>query len=101
MGIRSTIKSKIKESLRNISTLGKVIHDEAKHPGRPQPHMVARNPLWGGEDSPPTEQQMEERQQEIEHPVPEERMSPDGDEFWFLKDNDEGDDWSKTNPKES
>ena len=101
MGIRSTIKSKIKESLRNISTLGKVIHDEAKHPGRPQPHMVARNPLWGGEDSPPTEQQMEERQQEIEHPVPEERMSPDGDEFWFLKDNDEVDDWSKTNPKES
>ena len=63
--------------------------------------MVARNPLWGGEDLSPTEQQMEELQQEIEHPVPEERMSPDGDEFWFLKDNDEGDDWSKTNPKES
>jgi len=99
MGIRSLIKSKIKEGLGNIRVLGKVLHEESKYPGRPQPHMAARNPLWGGEDDAPNEvrDQMEQKQQEIEHPVPEERMSPDGDEFWFLKDND-GDDWSATNP---
>ena len=29
-----------------------MVNEEAKHPGRPQPHMVARNPLWGGESGP-------------------------------------------------
>ena len=101
MGIRSTIKSKLKESISSIKTFGKVIHDEAKYPGRPQPHMVARNPLWGGEDSPPAkDEHFDQAHQQIEHPIPEERKAPDGDEFWFLKDNDDGDDWTKTNPKE-
>ena len=96
MGLRSKLKGRIKEGLSNFKTLGKVIHEEAKHPGRPQPHMVARNPLWGGENS-TVHEEMEQKQQEIDHPIPEERRSPDGEEFWFLKDND-GDDWSATNP---
>jgi hypothetical protein len=98
MGIRSSIKARIKERLGNIRVLGKVIHEEAKHPGRPQPHMAARNPLWGGEDeNPDSQEHLEKKQEEIDHPIPEERRSPDGEEFWFLKDND-GDDWSATNP---
>lgn len=102
MGIRSSIKEKLKQRIGNLKTLGKVIHEEAKHPGRPQPHMAARNPLWGGEhDAPSKEEKLNQIHEEIDHPIPEERMSPDGDEFWFLKDNDEGDDWSKTNPKET
>lgn len=89
MGLRSQIKSKIKEGLKNIKSLAFLIHDEASHPGRPQPHMAARNPMWGGEDSPPEEPP-------IEHELPEERMAPDGGEFWFLKGDAEG--WHETNP---
>ena len=48
MGLRSRLKNKIKGTLEGVGALAKVIHDEANHPGRPQPHMAARNPLWGG-----------------------------------------------------
>ena len=44
MGIRSRIKG----ALKRVRVLTKVIHEESKYPGRPQPHMASKNPLWGG-----------------------------------------------------
>lgn len=105
MGLRSRLKNKIKGTLEGVGALAKVIHDEANHPGRPQPHMAARNPLWGGG--------------EVERPETEDTATSDADtqsdgttvdatnqsvepepDYWFLHDPDgEADDWSKTNPK--
>ena len=107
MGLRSRLKNKIKGTLEGVGALAKVIHDEANHPGRPQPHMAARNPLWGGG--------------EVERPELESTSTADEDtqsdsttlgtnaqstekqseaDYWFLHDPDgEADDWSKTNPK--
>ena len=96
MGLRSKLKSKVKQSLENIQILGKVIHDEAKHPGRPQPHMVARNPLWGGQDNPP---ENISQKAENHHSNSAENTSVEPAEeadFWFLSDAE--DDWSQTNP---
>ncbi len=90
MGFRQRIKSKIKEGLRNVGALAKFIQDESNHPGRPQPHMTAKNPLWGGEHSPPSKQNSPQEK-------PSETSSDDSDEFWFLKEGDtEG--WHETNP---
>lgn len=104
MGIRDRIKSRLKSGVSNIKALAAVIHDEANHPGRPSPHMAARNPMWGGEtgaavaeDSPTQETSSSSTEPPIEHPVPEERRAPDGEEFWFLKD-DDAEGWSETNP---
>ena len=107
MGIRDRIKSRLKSGVSNIKAFAAVIHDEANHPGRPSPHMAARNPLWGGEtgagDADESASLASENTSEnsaeppIEHPVPEERRAPDGEEFWFLKD-DDAEGWSETNP---
>ena len=101
MGLRSRLKKKIKDTLEGVGALAKVIHDEANHPGRPQPHMAARNPLWGGgeverSENPPTE--------EDSNPAPtteaDSSKSEQEADYWFLHDPDgEADDWSKTNPK--
>ena len=109
MGLRSRLKSKVKQSLENIQILGKVIHDEAKHPGRPQPHMVARNPLWGGQDTPPSSSasmsvkddlQMDSQKdslkansETVDNP---EVQNAEESDFWFLSEAE--DDWSQTNP---
>ncbi len=103
MGFRSRIKAKIKGAIGNVDALAKVIHDEANHPGRPQPHMAAKNPLWGGEHS-EVEKESEEFTEELaEEEISEEKPTSTEqteDEFWFLKhDDEEGDDWSKVNPK--
>ena len=106
MGFRSKLKAKIKAAIGNADALAKVIHEEALHPGRPQPHMAAKNPLWGGEHSKKIEtDDVEEKSEEnpvdsaTERSVPVEKKSQD-DAFWFLKeDGEEGDDWSKVNPK--
>jgi hypothetical protein len=100
MGLRSRLKNKLKGTLEGVGALAKVIHDEANHPGRPQPHMAARNPLWGGGEV--------ERTDSVEDSVPEDSngqtiqpptTEPEAD-YWFLHDPDgEADDWSKTNPK--
>jgi hypothetical protein len=100
MGLRSRLKNKIKGTLEGVGALAKVIHDEANHPGRPQPHMAARNPLWGGGEV--------ERPDSAGDSVPEDSTGqtiqqtttdPEAD-YWFLHDPDgEADDWSKTNPK--
>jgi hypothetical protein len=107
MGLRSRLKGKIKETLEGVGVLAKVIHDEANHPGRPQPHMAARNPLWGGgevdgeenlENSDSDEAVVQSTTQDAEA----EPASPPTEEvdYWFLNDEDgEGDDWSLTNPK--
>lgn len=113
MGLRSRLKNKIKGTLEGVGALAKVIHDEANHPGRPQPHMAARNPLWGGgeverSDSTDTESSTEESlnssvesssQVDNEEANNAETNSEEAD-YWFLDDPDgEADDWSKTNPK--
>lgn len=102
MGLRSRLKKKIKGTLEGVGALAKVIHDEANHPGRPQPHMAARNPLWGGgevertENTPPKEEDSSPVPTAVEEGS---KSEPEAD-YWFLHDPDgEADDWSKTNPK--
>ena len=111
MGLRSRLKNKIKGTLEGVGVLAKVIHDEANHPGRPQPHMAARNPLWGGGEverenlAESTDRESESDGEELQSQAasssddkrPTEEAQPD---YWFLHDPDgEADDWSKTNPK--
>jgi len=114
VGLRSRLKNKIKGTLEGVGALAKVIHDEANHPGRPQPHMAARNPLWGGgeverADSTDTDSSTEDSSNSS---TPEASSQVDNTEtnngeinneeadYWFLHDPDgEADDWSKTNPK--
>ena len=102
MGLRSRLKKKIKGTLEGVGALAKVIHDEANHPGRPQPHMAARNPLWGGGEVERTEQIPVEDEDSQPTSTTESETSqsePEAD-YWFLHDPDgEADDWSKTNPK--
>ena len=102
MGIRTRIKSKIKEALGDVRALFHIVNEEAKHPGRPQPHMVARNPLWGGEEGPSPDRT--EVPQTDDTPVetsPKSENNGDGDEqdFWYLRGDDEG--WSDPNPGHS
>lgn len=116
MGLRSRLKNKIKGTLEGVGVLAKVIHDEANHPGRPQPHMAARNPLWGGGEvergnltestdgesegegeEPQSQSQPSQPSSSSDDKRPTEEAQPD---YWFLHDPDgEADDWSKTNPK--
>ena len=102
MGLRSRLKQKIKGTLEGVGALAKVIHDEANHPGRPQPHMAARNPLWGGGEVERTQSTAveDEDSNSVETPVAESSKSEQEADYWFLHDPDgEADDWSKTNPK--
>ena len=99
---RFKLRNKLRNAVDGMKTLAKVIHDESKFPGRPQPHMAAKNPLWGGEHDKveSSETIAEERATESvghdELPKPVEK-APDGGEFWFLKDGD-SDGWHETNP---
>jgi len=109
MGLRSRLKGKIKQTLEGVGVLAKVIHDEANHPGRPQPHMAARNPLWGGGET--EEDGGLDSENQTENPSSAESDAQSGTteavsqpneevDYWFLNDEDgEGDDWSLTNPK--
>ena len=91
MGLRSRIKQKITDRLKNFRALWGIIKDEANHPGRPQPHMAARNPLYGGEEEP------QAAQESPPSPSPEPSSSKDDDgDFWYLRGDDEG--WSDPNP---
>ena len=102
MGLRTRIKSKIKEALGDVRALFQMVNEEAKHPGRPQPHMVARNPLWGGENG-PNPDKTEVPQVEEPSPAPAQKSEKDEDEgeqdFWYLRGDDEG--WSDPNPGHS
>ena len=80
---------------------------KSNHPGRPQPHMAARNPLWGGGEveRPETEDQsvLDSDAQEDSTTLGTTNQSVESEpeaDYWFLHDPDgEADDWSKTNPK--
>ena len=114
MGLRSRLKGKIKDTVQGVGALARVIHDEANHPGRPQPHMAARNPLWGGGDvtdegvnegADETNTSTEPTVSETPPVEPSEVASKSNgteDDYWFLHDPDgEVDDWSRTNPKKT
>ena len=122
MGIRSKIKSRLKHKLEQLKVLATVVHDEANHPGRPQPHMAARNPFWGGEEktdgsrssvadeegshsvsssSQGVQSEVDSSQASQEKSSSQERQKGSLEEeeadFWFLKYGDnEG--WNETNP---
>ena len=93
MGLRTRIKQQIKDRIKGIKALAFLIHEEANYPGRPQPHVAAKNPLYNGgdvegasadsvvEETPKTEK--------------ENSISEEGD-FWYLRGDDEG--WSDPNP---
>lgn len=110
MGLRSRLKNKVKGAIEGMGALAKVIHDEANHPGRPQPHMAARNPLWGGGEVDRTDK--EDTEESASNALRDDGSQTDvaqseapsvekeDVDYWFLNDEDgEGDDWSKTNPK--
>ena len=110
MGIRTRIKSKLKDALNDVRALFHIVNEEAKHPGRPQPHMVARNPLWGGEagDAPEkTDVSTDKAFTPKEPKAPksteqnEEKSidTKEDDDFWYLRGDDEG--WSDPNPGQS
>lgn len=111
------IRSRVKKTLQKIRVLARVIHDESKYPGRPQPHVAAQNPLWGGGDTrtdteskdteqdsstvqktpvPPTEQDTS-----VSSPQEENNnqgsLNEEGADYWFLQYEDvEG--WNESNP---
>lgn len=102
------IRDRLKRRLKGARDLFKQVQEEANYPGRPQPHMAARNPLWGGaEDKPP-----EGVSPRAAVPEPAPAPAPKGvdpyasnnvapekeDEYWFLKDNTVEDGWRATNP---
>ena len=107
MGIRSKIKSRLKQKLGQLKVLAAVVQDEANHPGRPQPHMAARNPFWGGDENlgrgETEDQQQEEADLEVSTEKSSEAATNKGSleeeeaDFWFLKyEDNEG--WNETNP---
>ena len=100
MGLRDRIKEKLKARLQDIRALVNVIHDEAKHPGRPQPHMAARNPLYGGEERVPAQESDSDNQSTSPDTTKAAQNTPepkqDSDDFWYLRGDDEG--WSNLNP---
>ena len=60
------IRSRVKKGLQKIRVLARVIHEESKYPGRPQPHVAAKNPLWGGGDTREGEEKEETEKEETE-----------------------------------
>jgi hypothetical protein len=104
MGLRSKIKTKVKQILDQAQVVWAVVQDEANHPGRPQPHMAARNPFWGGGETESDEDASAEKETEkAEHSSEEKESTQQGSldeeeaDFWFLKyEDNEG--WNETNP---
>ena len=99
MGLRSKLKNRIKEAIENVKALSKLVSDEASHPGRPQPHMAARNPMWGGQDEAPKEQNTPQKEEppKSDEVKPVETKDSDGEDFWYLRyEDNEG--WDDPNP---
>ena len=102
------IRSRFKKTLHKIRVLAKVIHEESKYPGRPQPHDAAKNPLWGGGDSRGERPDLENPEQESDNaysPKPSSQeinekqgsLDEEGADYWFLQYDDvEG--WNESNP---
>ena len=92
MGLRDRLKGRLKSIRDGV----KEIHEEARHPGRPAPHMVPRNKLWAAEEGksppPPAEKSSSP---EID-PYKRKAAVKEDQEFWFLEGDNEG--WDQTNP---
>ena len=97
MGFRNRLKSKVRSAVGNLRPLGAVLHEEANHPGRPQPHMASRNPVWGGESG---AVDPVDREDPPLSPSPVDSPdAPEGDDEvpWYLKyEDNEG--WDDPNP---
>lgn len=93
------MKSRVKRGLGNIKALAAVINEEANHPGRPSPHMAARNPMWGGEDTPVDDVSTKEEDVTESSEVESNATESEGEAFWFLN-YDDVDGWDATNPNE-
>jgi hypothetical protein len=102
MGFRSKFKGRIKKALNNVKNLTAVVSEEANHPGRPQPHMAARNPMWGGKEDPSTKTSDSVTPEDTVKPssVSQQAAKPEPSEeedYWFLKyEDNEG--WEDPNP---
>jgi hypothetical protein len=101
------IRDRIKRRLKGARDLLGQVSEEASYPGRPQPHMAARNPLWGGaEDKPPPDVTPKTSVPAAPStpsagvdPYASSDATPEGeDDYWFLKDNEVEDGWRETNP---
>ena len=119
-GVEMGIRSRVKKALQKVRVLAQVIHEESKYPGRPQPHVAAKNPLWGGGDARDDELKDTNSKQESpegssniqnsevkENPTPQYKKGPEnndsgslneeGADYWFLQYDDvEG--WNESNP---
>ena len=98
MGLRTRIKKLIKDRIKGIQALAFLIHEEANYPGRPQPHMASRNPLYNGGD---VEGASNSKTDEASSKAPLEQAGileteSDKGDFWYLRGDDEG--WSDPNP---
>lgn len=99
MGILGKVKGSIKRRMEAVRDVVGAVQEEAKYPGRPQPHMAARNPLWGGESgAAPTEREPAAPPpiDPYASPTRGEEEAPGGGDFWFLEGETEG--WEQTNP---
>ena len=102
MGLRDRIKQRLKAAVG----LAQAVHEEAQYPGRPQPHMAARNPLWGGAEDKPPPGTAEHTNASPPPPAPEgmdpytsNDVAPEKeDDYWFLKGEPVEDGWRDTNP---
>ena len=96
------IRDRIKRRLKGARDLLRRVQDEANYPGRPQPHMAARNPLWGGTEDQPPEGVTPRSEVPSSPPQPAADIDPyaskDDGEFWFLKESAVEDGWQVTNP---
>ena len=113
------IRSRVKKGLQKIRVLARVIHEESKYPGRPQPHVAAKNPLWGGGDTREGEsedtRETEDKEETISAQTPVDKdtstsqqkegvenhdqgsLNEEGADYWFLQYDDvEG--WNESNP---
>ena len=119
-GVEMGIRSRVKKALQKVRVLAQVIHEESKYPGRPQPHVAAKNPLWGGGDArddqskdtnskqeSPEESSNIQNSEVKENPTPQHKEGPknndqgslneEGADYWFLQYDDvEG--WNESNP---
>ena len=119
-GVEMGIRSRVKKVLQKVRVLGQVIHEESKYPGRPQPHVAAKNPLWGGGDArddqskdtnskqeSPEESPNIQNSEAKENPTSQHNedlenndqgsLNEEGADYWFLQYDDvEG--WNESNP---
>ena len=105
------IRARIRQRLQDLTALFRAVNDEANHPGRPQPHMAARNPLWGGESGGPRDgtEARDAVPAKAPPPAPEgvdpyasNEVAPESEgEYWYLQGETVEEGWRETNPGET